>query len=292
MLWLHAELSRPPSGPTVPFSEPSPYPDTDANASDRTAPWWRHPDCLLRVAVTTEPVGSDAGARERRHRRTTHPTERSMTDDDPTDELDGPVEPATESVRHTHGVEPPDTEASGDDADSADHTELTERLEAARREIDSLEEEVDSLERELEAERERRAAVETELEEKREEVDRYLEAKERRVREEKRRATVSLVESLLTRVWTPLGRGLAGDSEQDLRAGVELTREEFRSVLAAEGVEIIDPDTGTTLDRDVHEVLRAVERPDCQSNTVLQVERPGFRLDGEVVKKAEVFVAD
>ncbi|ERH13910.1 MAG: molecular chaperone GrpE, heat shock protein [halophilic archaeon J07HB67] len=209
-----------------------------------------------------------------------------MTGSDPTDDLDDLIKPNTGFVRYTRGDE--QTNTGGADADeegTPDHTDLVERLEETRREIDSLE-------RTLEEERERRTAAEAELAEKREEVDRYVEAKEQRVREEKRRATASLVESLLTRVWTPLGRGLAGDSERGLREGVELTREEFRAVLAEEGVEIIDPEVGAPLDRAVHEVLRTVERPDRQSNTVLQTERPGFRLDDAVVKRAEVFVVD
>ena len=137
------------------------------------------------------------------------------------------------------------------------------------------------------------ADTESQLQAKREEVDDYLRQQEQRLAERRRRVTADLVERLLAEVYEPLGRALTREEPdaETLLEGVELVREQFAATLAADGVEILDPEPGTTLDRNRHTVERTVPA-ETDEGTVCEVLEPGFTVEGEVVTKARVFVAD
>lgn len=168
--------------------------------------------------------------------------------------------------------ESPETTADGESVDADTVAELRARVE--------------ELESEL-------AATESRLQAKREEVDDYLRQQEEQLAERRRHATADLVERLLAEVYEPLGRALTTDERdaETLLEGVELVREQFAATLAEDGIEILDPEPGATLDRDRHAVERTVSA-ETDDGTVCEVLEPGFTVDGEVVAKARVFVAE
>ncbi len=177
-----------------------------------------------------------------------------------------------ESPETTSDGESPETTSDGESVDADTVSELRTRVE--------------ELESEL-------AATESRLQAKREEVDDYLRQQEEQLAERRRHATADLVERLLAEVYEPLGRALtAGERDTEtLLEGIEMVREQFAATLAEDGVEILDPEPGTTLDRDRHAVERTVPA-ETDDGTVCEVLEPGFTVDGEVVAKARVFVAE
>lgn len=186
-----------------------------------------------------------------------------------------------------------DGEAETDTAGDGEETQTNnERAETLQRRAVAAERAIARLEELVQQERAKREAIEAELKKKRARIDDYIEAQRERMDDEKRRATASLVDDLLERVWEPLGRGIDADSEAELREGFELIRKEFRSVLSEANVEVFEPEPGAEVDHDRHEVLRTVERPGLPSGQILAVESPGFRMDGEIERRAEVFVVD
>jgi molecular chaperone GrpE len=56
-------------------------------------------------------------------------------------------------------------------------------------------------------------------------------------------------------------------------------------------VEILEPEPGTTLDRERHAVERTVPA-DAPSGTIVEVHDPGFTVEGDVITKASVYVAE
>lgn len=222
--------------------------------------------------------------------RVTAEREHAESDDDTETDPD----PETEEGERDHGTAADAGTGSGLAASDTDHTEgspapSTERLQS---ELDAARERIAELESVLEDERERADELEDRLAEKRAEVDRYVERKEAEFEERKAAATAELVGDLLANVWGPLDRALDAEDPETLREGVGLTREEFRRVLDERGVEILDPEPGTPLDRDRHTVVRSVPHDEYDADRVVDVERPGFRLDGAVEREARVFVAE
>jgi molecular chaperone GrpE len=135
------------------------------------------------------------------------------------------------------------------------------------------------------AERAREAAEER-LEEKEAEITRFRENLREQAAEREREATRDLVERLVAEVRDPLVRALSADG--DVREGVELTLAEFDRVLDDEAnAEVIHPEQGTAVEETRHVVAHRAPSGDG-SDRVLDVERPGFEMDGEVVVKARV----
>ena len=168
---------------------------------------------------------------------------------------------------------------TSDDDDTTNGTPPSERVETLESEVERLRRAVAERERQLQA--------------KREEVDDYIETQEERLAERRRRLTADLVEGLLAEVYAPLGRAL-GDETTDaeaLREGVEMTRSGFEAVLADQDVAILDPGPETELDRERHAVERTVAA-DAPSGTIVEVHAPGFAVEGDVVSKARVYVAE
>lgn len=222
--------------------------------------------------------------------RATAEREHAASDDD--------TEPAHDTerdeVERDHDTAADTGVGSDPSAANADHTDgsadpSAERLQS---ELEAARERIAELESALASERERADDLEDRLAEKRAEVDRYVERKEAEFEERKAAATAELVGDLLANVWGPLDRALDAEDPETLREGVDLTREEFRRVLAERGVEILDPEPGTLLDRERHTVVRSVPHDEYEAGRVVDVERPGFRLDDAVEREARVFVAE
>ncbi|MFB6113008.1 MAG: nucleotide exchange factor GrpE [Halodesulfurarchaeum sp.] len=168
--------------------------------------------------------------------------------------------------------------AAYDEKLAADVADLYDR-------IDELEDELDEVESELET-------VTDRLEHTRADFQNYKKRAKRKQEEVKERATEDLVERLLD-VRDNLTRALEEESEDvaSLREGVKLTRKQFDRVLDAEDVERIEPDPGTAVDANRHEVVHRVENghpPD----TIASVYRPGYEMAGKVLRPAQVTVSE
>ena len=71
--------------------------------------------------------------------------------------------------------------------------------------------------------------------------------------------------------------------------GLEMTNKVFISTLEKFGVEQIDP-VGERFDPEKHEAVTMIPMPDKDSNTVLEVIKVGFTLNGRLVRPAMVIV--
>lgn len=183
---------------------------------------------------------------------------------------------------------PPDEEEPDSNlvAEIAAHDE--ELAEAVGERLDHLEHlaaELESVESELETTEER-------LEHTRADFKNYKKRAKRRQEEIKERATEDLVERLLE-VRDNLGRALDEESDdvESLREGVELTRKQFDRVLDEENVERIEPEPGTGVDPNRHEVMMRVES-EQPPDTIDSVYRPGYEMAGKILRTAQVTVAD
>ncbi|MEZ3117258.1 nucleotide exchange factor GrpE [Halobaculum sp. MBLA0147] len=218
--------------------------------------------------------------------------EREHAESDDNTETDPDTE--IEEAERDHGTAANASTRSGLAASDTDHTDGSPAPNAERlqSELEAANERIAELESALASERERADDLEDRLAEKRAEVDRYVERKEAEFEERKAAATAELVADLLANVWGPLDRALDAEDPETLREGVDLTREEFRRVLAERGVEVLDPEPGAPLDRERHTVVRSVPHDEYEPGRVVDVERPGFRIDGAVEREARVFVAE
>lgn len=97
-----------------------------------------------------------------------------------------------------------------------------------------------------------------------------------------------LVKKLLP-VLDHLEQALAGISEEEKQSGwvkgVELAVKEFKQILQAEGLEEIQVEG--EFDPSLHE---AVDTGEGESNKILKVVRKGFKLNGRVIRPAQVVV--
>lgn len=185
--------------------------------------------------------------------------------------------------------EPPDTDESEETSLLAELAALDEELAAAVGDrFDRLEE----VEAELEALEDELEAVEERLEHTRADFRNYKERAKRRQDEIRERATEDLIERLLE-VRDNLGRALTEESDDvdSLREGVELTRKQFDHVFEEEGVERIDPEPGTEVDANRHEVMMRVES-EQPGDTIDSVYRPGYEMAGKILRPAQVTVAE
>ena len=89
-----------------------------------------------------------------------------------------------------------------------------------------------------------------------------------------------------------LGLQTARDKKATLEntvEGLEMTNKVFISTLEKFGVEQIDP-VGERFDPEKHEAVTMIPMPDKDSNTVLEVIKVGFTLNGRLVRPAMVIV--
>lgn len=158
--------------------------------------------------------------------------------------------------------------------------------------VDGLLDRVTDLESELEETTEDLETTTERLEHTRADFQNYKKRAKRRQEEVKARATEELVERLLD-VRDNLTRALEEESEDvdSLREGVKLTRKQFDRVLDAENVERIEPDPGSTVDANRHEVVHRVES-EYPPETIATVFRPGYEMGGKVLRAAQVTVSE
>ncbi len=146
------------------------------------------------------------------------------------------------------------------------------------------------LREELEAERERADDLKSRLSRKQADFQNYKKRQEKQLEEEKQRATENLVTRLLE-VRDNLARALDQGEDADIRGGVESTLVQFDEELDKENVEVIEPDLGSEVDPQRHEVLITVES-DQPEGTVAQLHRSGYEMAGKVLRPAQVAVSD
>ena len=132
--------------------------------------------------------------------------------------------------------------------------------------------------------------LESRLARKQADFQNYKQRQQRKLEQEKARATEDLVERLLD-VRDNLQRALDQDEDADIRGGVESTLRQFDEQLARENVERIEPDPGEETDPQRHEVLMRVES-DEPADSVAHVHRPGYEMGGKVLRAAQVTVSE
>lgn len=188
----------------------------------------------------------------------------------------GQSEPTEET-----GEESDPTESDEEpDAEIVEWISETDPKDVAR-EFETLTAERDSLEEEVEALEERVQRVQADFQN-------YKKRTERRREEQQARATQDLVERLLP-VRDNLSRALDQDQDSDIRDGVEATLSAFDDILQSEGVEVIQPSPGDSVDPTRHEV---VHREDEAGEVVASVYRRGYEMEDHVLRPAQVTVGE
>jgi len=134
--------------------------------------------------------------------------------------------------------------------------------------------------------------------------DRYLRAvadlenfRRRSVREKEEQrqfANSGLIEALLP-VLDNLALGVAaakqpGADVAGLVGGVEMVLSQFRSALGGHGVVVINP-VGERFDPHLHEAISHQADPKCAEEYVISVVRPGYTLNGRLLRPAAVIVS-
>ena len=184
--------------------------------------------------------------------------------------------------------------ATGDGIDETDE-ELRERVadadpEELAREIAALRERAEEAEGRAEEAEERAEDLESKLVRKQADFQNFKKRMERKQERERERATEDLVERLLD-VRDNLVRALDQEEGADIRPGVEKTLDQFDRVLDAEDVRTIEPDPGSDVDPERHEVLMRVDS-EHPEGTVDGVHRPGYEMANRVLRPAQVTVAE
>ncbi|WP_254273845.1 nucleotide exchange factor GrpE [Haloarcula marina] len=165
----------------------------------------------------------------------------------------------------------------------SDPEDIARELAALRTRTDALESEVADLKAEADE-------LEDKLKRKQAEFQNYKKRMDKRREEEKQRATEDLVTRVLD-VRDNLERALDQDEDAEIRSGVESTLRQLDDVLAAENVEVIDPDPGEDVDPTQHQVLANVES-DEDPGAIADVHRPGYEMAEKVLREAQVTVSE
>ncbi|WP_114575412.1 nucleotide exchange factor GrpE [Saliphagus sp. LR7] len=158
--------------------------------------------------------------------------------------------------------------------------------------VDRRDEELDSLQERLEEREAEIEELESKLKRKQADFQNYKKRAEKRREQVEERATEDLVGRLVG-VRDDLKRALeeeSGDVEA-LREGVEMTVREFDRLLEDEGVAEIDPDPGSDVDPQRHQVMVRVES-DRPEGTVDEVFAAGYEMGEKVIREAQVTVSD
>lgn len=75
-----------------------------------------------------------------------------------------------------------------------------------------------------------------------------------------------------------------------LLEGLEMVRHDFQDIMEENGLKVIDP-KGQPFDPDQHEAIEHIEDDDHPANTVLEVMRKGYGLNGKILRPAAVKVS-
>jgi molecular chaperone GrpE len=177
------------------------------------------------------------------------------------------------------------------DGETGEASELIERVAAHDEELAAqVEERLTEAEETADEQRERAEELESKLKRTRADFENYKKRAEKRREQAAERATADIVERL-TEVRNNLLRALEQDSDADIRPGVESTLETFDRVLESEGVTPVEPDPGTEVDPQRHEVMVRVESSQPE-DTIADVYNPGYETDQTVIEPAQVTVSD
>lgn len=75
-----------------------------------------------------------------------------------------------------------------------------------------------------------------------------------------------------------------------LLQGIEMVRHDFQDIMEENGLKAIDPN-GQLFDPEKHEAIEHIEDDDHPVNTVLEVMRKGYELNGKILRPAAVKVS-
>lgn len=108
-------------------------------------------------------------------------------------------------------------------------------------------------------------------------------------------AKINAIKDLLP-VYDDLDRSISNipeNADDSFAKGVQMVYNKFSNVLEQMGVESIN-ESGVPFDVDLHDALLRQPSPDkkTESNTVLQVLEPGYRLGEKVIRHAKVIVSE
>jgi molecular chaperone GrpE len=218
-----------------------------------------------------------------------------------TDEHDATAsEAADEDVTGTEerGSEAEESEVASNEGEESDaepveaeeESASPERLDELESELTEREERIGALEADLAEREERIDELESNLRRVQADFQNYKKRRQRREEQLKETATEDLV-SRLVGVRDNLVRALGQDEEAEIRPGVESTLSEFDRVLEEENVSPIEPEPGTEVDPQRHEVMMRVES-DQPEGTVDELYTPGYEMGGKVLRAAQVTVSD
>ena len=156
-------------------------------------------------------------------------------------------------------------------------------------EVAALEARVSALEAERDEAEERASELESRLKRTQADFQNYKKRAKKRQDQIKDRATEDFVERVVT-VRDNLVRALDQEEDADIRDGLESTLKEFDRILEDENVDVIDPDPGTEVDPNRHEVMMRVES-DQPADTIANVFQPGYEMADKVIRAAQVTVS-
>jgi len=171
-------------------------------------------------------------------------------------------------------------------------THQREELADLHERVDSQAETIDDLHADLEETTHELEDVTSRLKRKQADFQNYKKRAKKRQDQIKERATEDLVERLLG-VRDNLKRAL-GEEHADvesLRDGVNMTLREFDRVLEDENVAEIDPEPGTAVDPQRHEVMMQVDS-DQPEGTIADVYTAGYEMGEKVIQSAQVTVSN
>lgn len=188
-----------------------------------------------------------------------------------------------ETVDHQRNELSEVRERNDEQADTIDdlHAKLSERQDR-----------IEELESELTDREDRIEELEAALKRKQADFQNYKKRAKKRQEQLKSRATEDLVGRLVG-VRDNLKRALEEESDDagSLREGVDMTLREFDRVLADENVEEIDPEPGSDVDPQRHEVMVRIDS-DQPEGTIAEVFTPGYEMGEKVIQTAQVTVSN
>ncbi|KAB1194194.1 nucleotide exchange factor GrpE [Haloferax sp. MBLA0076] len=156
-------------------------------------------------------------------------------------------------------------------------------------EVAALEARVSDLEAERDEVEETASELERRLKRTQADFQNYKKRAKKRQDQIKDRATEDFVERVVT-VRDNLVRALDQDEDADIRDGLESTLKEFDRILEDENVEVIDPEPGSDVDPNRHEVMMRVDS-DQPVDTIASVFQPGYEMADKVIRAAQVTVS-
>lgn len=127
------------------------------------------------------------------------------------------------------------------------------------------------------------------------EVENMKRRMEREVQNANKFGTEKLIKSLVP-VLDSLSQGLEGNTESDdppvvaMREGMEMTQGMLLKSLKDSGLVVVDPEIGEVFNPERHEAMSIQSMPGAEPNTVTQVLRKGYELNGRVLRAAMVMV--